>query len=288
MYRSRTPLLTAAIYAGVLTVAPASADDANPLGATVHGGGHAVATGTTFVATSSAFVDPDGTRHALPTAAHGSSAPSPYEYRVKREPGFCGVDTAGDPIDLVFVDTRLVADGPTAVWSIGTAFCASPKSQPLDLGNIAAQAATVSESLKPPPPTVRIQPGGTTLVGNPTVFSGTQLVDVRPPALVNPLSGRSLNLTVQPTTWTWDFGDGSEPVTTSGPPPPYSKGASTAGQLTHTYKRSADLTVTVTVSWSASYTISGIAGTQQVVAPVPSATTVQLKIRQARSQLISR
>lgn len=280
--------LTVAVVAGALLSggAPALADDVNPLGNEAHGGGHAEAAGSTFVASSTAFVDPDGTRHNVPIAPR--NAPSPYEYRVKREPGFCGIDAAGQPIDLVFVDTRLVADGPGAPWNIGTAFCASPQAQPLDLGNIAAQAARVTQTLTPPSPSVRIQPNGTTLVGNPTVFSGSNLGFVQPPALVNPLSGRALQLTVQPTTWSWDFGDGSPAVTTSGPPPPYTHGASMSGLLTHTYRRAADVNVTVTVSWTASYTISGVAGSQNVANPVASTTTIRLLVRQARSQLVSR
>jgi len=48
------------------------------------------------------------------------------------------------------------------------------------------------------------------------------------------------------------------------------------------------VTVTVTVSWSASYAISGVAGTQTVATSVASKTTVQVRVRQARSQLVSR
>jgi hypothetical protein len=241
--------------------------------------------GGSFVATSTAFVDPDGTRHDVDTG--GRRGPSPYEYQVHRFAGICPNDALGQPRDLVFVDRRLVAAGPTAPWDPASAFCASPNAQPIDLGNIAAQAATVTQSLQPPKPAVRIQPDGTTLVGNPTVFSGAELADVTPPALVNPLSGRSLQLTVHPATWTWDFHDGSQPVTTTGAPPAYRPGSNLAGLLTHTYRKPADLTVTVTVSWTASYTISGIAGVQPVANRVTSVTALPLKVREARSQLVS-
>ncbi|MDX6224927.1 MAG: hypothetical protein QOE64_1303 [Frankiales bacterium] len=245
----------------------------------------ATSTDNTFVATSTAFVDPDGTQHDVDS--HHDRATSPYEYQVHRFAGICPKDALGQPQDLVFVDRRLVSAGPDAPWDVSTVFCASPNAQPVDLGNIAAQAATVTETLQPPRPLVRAQPGGTTLVGNPTVFSGADLADMTPPALVNPLSGRALQLTVRPTTWTWDFNDGSDPVTTPGPPPPYAGGGSTAGLLTHTYKHAADVTVTVTVSWAASYTISGVAAVQAVAQQVTSQATIPLQVRQARSQLVS-
>jgi hypothetical protein len=207
---------------------------------------------------------------------------------VKRFGGICPNDALGQAQDLVFVDRRLVTAGPNAPWDIGTGFCASPNAQPIDLGDIAAQAETVVQTLTPPQPSIRIQPDGTTLVGNPTVFSASDLADVTPPSLVNPLSGKALQLTVRPSTWTWDFNDGTRPVTTQGPPPPYTAGSPMSELLTHTYKRSADVVVTVTVTWTASYTISGVAGVRAVANRVTSQQSVPLKVRQARSQLVSR
>lgn len=280
---------TATLVVAFFAVTPnAAADDVNPIGAAANGTTASTdGNRSSFVATSTAFVDPDGRTHDVDTRRAG--VPSPYEYRVKRFAGICPNDPLGQPQDLVFVDRRLVSAGPNAPWQIGGGFCASPNAQPLDLGDIAAQVTTVTQTLRPPAPTIRIQPGGTTLVGNPTVFSGGELANMTPAPLVNPLSGRALQLTVQPTSWTWDFHDGSAPVTTQGaPPPPYTKGSPMAGLLTHTYRRAADLVVTVTVEWSASYTISGVAGVQNVTNRVSSQKTVPLRVRQARSQLVSR
>jgi hypothetical protein len=283
----RSRLFSALILPVVLIAVPAYADDSNPLGNAAHGGGHAESTGSSFVATSTAYVDSDGHAHPLRPGTR-DDAPSLYEYRVGQVfSGMCPDDAQGRPVGLVFLDERLISDGPTGTWTLGPVYCASPGAQPIDLGNIAGQAATVTESLTPPTPRVRVQPGGTTLVGNPTVFSGSDLADVTPPALTNPLSGRSLQLTVQPTTWTWDFGDGSPVVTTDGPPPAYEHGSSNQDLLTHTYRRAGTVSVRVTVTWTASYTVSGIAGARNVANPVASTTLVALTVRQARSQLVS-
>jgi hypothetical protein len=286
--RGGIALLTT-VLASPLFALSASAGDNGPFGDGVQqSAARAGSDGNKFVATATAFVDPDGTTHALPSDGTGAAGPSPYEYRVKRLSGICPNNSAGQPQDLVFVDTCLIADGRGAPRNMGIAFCASPNAQPVDLNDIAAQAETVTQTLTPPKPTVRIQPDGTTLVGNPTIFSGQQPAELTPPALLNPLSGRSLQLTVQPTTWTWDFGDGSPVVTTDGAPPAYHAGADTAGLLRHTYRRATDLSVTVTVRWTASYTISGVAGVRNVAASVSSTTTLRLAVREARTQLVSR
>lgn len=243
----------------------------------------ATSKGSTFVATATAMVDPDGTVHQVHTPA--STTTSPYEYQVHRVQSICPNDALGQPRDLVFVDYRLISAGPNGYWTNADVICAAPASQPLDFGNIAAQVATVTQTLTPPPPTISVRPDGTTLVGNPTIFSGSDPGDQTPPALVNPLSGRTLQLTVHPTTWTWDFDDGSPSVTTQGPSPAYN--GSLDGLLTHTYRRAGDVTVRVTVTWTASYTISGVAGTQNVGSTVASTTTVPLRVRAARTQLVS-
>jgi hypothetical protein len=277
--------LTAAVFATVplCVCLPAAADNSGPFAHRSETTAKAASDSSSFVATSTTFVDHDGTAH--PIKVGGGHSASPYEYQVHRFQGICPNDALGQPQDLVFVDYRLVSAGPNAPWTPGDVFCSGPQSQPLDVGNIAAQVATVTESLKPPPPTITVRPDGKNLVGNPTVFSGSDLGDQTPPALINPLSGRALQLTVHPTTWTWDFDDGSPTVTTQGPPPAYD--GSLNGLLTHTYTRAADVHVRVTVTWSASYTITGVAGAQAVANTVSSAVTVPLQVRAARSQLVS-
>ena len=69
----------------------------------------ATSTDNTFVATSTAFVDPDGTQHDVDS--HHDRATSPYEYQVHRFAGICPNDALGQPQDLVFVDRRLVSAG---------------------------------------------------------------------------------------------------------------------------------------------------------------------------------
>jgi hypothetical protein len=61
----------------------------------------------------------------------------------------------------------------------------------------------------------------------------------------------------------------------------------TSGLLQHTYQRATDLSVTVTVKWTASYTISGVAGVRNVATPVSSPSVVRLAVREARTELVS-
>src|SRR3954471_8249282 len=107
--------LTAAVVtisAFVLVVPAATADDANPYGTNQNGTTARTNDGKSFVATSTAFVDPDGNRHDVdPQSKH---AASPYEYQVHRLAGICPNDPLGQPQDLVLVDRRLVSAGSGA------------------------------------------------------------------------------------------------------------------------------------------------------------------------------
>src|SRR4051794_27064797 len=101
--------MAAVVVATVCFVtAPAWADDGNPdpLTASTNTAANTSADKHSFVATSTAFVDPDGKTHEVDT--RGSRAASPYEYQVHRFAGICPNDPLGQPQALVFVDRRLV------------------------------------------------------------------------------------------------------------------------------------------------------------------------------------
>jgi hypothetical protein len=96
-------------------------------------------------------------------------------------------------------------------------------------------------------PTVRAwPPGGSSLVGLPTFFAAS-----------TPMTGRAqiggqgyaLTLEVDPTTYTWSFGDGATMTTTrAGAPPP-------DGSVHHTYAMAGPEHVAVTIAYGATYTV---------------------------------
>ena len=87
--------------------------------------------------------------------------------------------------------------------------------------------------------------------------------------------------------YAWHYGDGT--TGPDSPGVPYQPGVLPADDpdhyLTHTYRTNATVTARLTVTWRATFTVSGIAGTF----PLPDislTTSRRLPIRQARSQLV--
>jgi hypothetical protein len=134
----------------------------------------------------------------------------------------------------------------------------------------------------PPAMHVTVQPPNGALSNLPAYFQ------VQPPALQPQQFGGPRvieTITITPAHYTWDWGDGTEPLETDDPGAPYPD-----GHVTHTYDRAAHLTVALTTEWSATYTIT-VAG--QTLGPFNATGTVQhtqrfpLVVDRARSHLVS-
>lgn len=150
---------------------------------------------------------------------------------------------------------------PGPAWTIAGTVCIAPAE---------AQQAEVTVTLADfrrlplPPATPAIQPAG-----------GEALIRMRTNAYVDPQSTQPqtfditlLDTPVQvratPTTYTWDFGDGSNPLTTEDPGAPYP-------DLTtwHEYQAPGTVQITLTTTYTGEYSVAGgpwtpIPGTAQV------------------------
>ena len=104
------------------------------------------------------------------------------------------------------------------------------------------------ESVGLPALTLRIQPGGETLVNVETIFH-TEAPEFRHSTV---LLGQAVEITATPTRFTWHHGDGTT-QTTSTPGAPYP-----STEVTHRYARAAEgLTPRVDVSYRVSYQVNG-------------------------------
>ncbi len=69
-----------------------------------------------------------------------------------------------------------------------------------------------------------------------------------------------VTMTVSPT-WEWDFGDGTDVISTDHPGQPYTSGVAvtegTHPYVAHTYRRTGVRTATVTVHWGGTFTVAG-------------------------------
>jgi hypothetical protein len=158
----------------------------------------------------------------------------------------------------------IVMEGPSpaneALAPVATV-CLGP-ADVVQLGKLEADvAAGVRRLLRLPQAIVHSAPPGATLVNLPTVVWATE----RQPAPVTAvLDGASVTISVTPSV-SWAFGDGAA-LDAVGPGLPYLDSAGGAspnlvGYLTHTYVEPGVVRIRALVTWSPTYTITGVAGT---------------------------
>ena len=97
-------------------------------------------------------------------------------------------------------------------------------------------------------------PGGKTLVNFDTIFS----TDAEPFMRTVRLLGHEVRLRIWASSFSWHFGDGSEPLSTSEAGRKYQRGLPMDSYITHQYK-DAHVTVhpRVNTSYSAEYSVDG-------------------------------
>ncbi|MCL3859487.1 PKD domain-containing protein [Actinotalea sp. K2] len=131
--------------------------------------------------------------------------------------------------------------------------------------------------LEPSPITVQ-PPHGWTLVNIETIVS----TQPTPQTLTTTVLETPITVVATPTTYTWDFGDGTPPLVTTDPGLPWPHHT-----LAHTYPTTGQYPITLTTTWTGTYqttptgpwlTIDGHATT--------TATTEPLDVLEARTHLV--
>ena len=117
------------------------------------------------------------------------------------------------------------------------------------------------------PPTLRVQPDtGRVLVNLPLIT----VTDPTPQLLFTDLLGYDVEVDATPTSYSWDFGDGSAPLVTTSPGHPYP-----GHDVSHAYVAAGTFRVTLTVTYSGRYRLAGtttwlpVAGTASTTATSP-------------------
>jgi hypothetical protein len=123
-----------------------------------------------------------------------------------------------------------------------------------------------------------VQPAPATLVNVPTAFSA----GTAEPKQFNiaPL-GIAMQITARPTTWTWDFGDGSKPAASQLP------GGATNPAVTHTYEEVATFQPALTVTWTGTFRLLATGETFAIRAPAyVDGRVAPVPVREARTELV--
>lgn len=133
-----------------------------------------------------------------------------------------------------------------------------------------------------PQPVINTAPPTGGLVNLPQIFATAD----NPPVTLAVTVPLPASLTAEPH-YGWNYGDGAAGPDTPGVP--YQPGILPADHphhyLTHTYRAIGTVTSTLTVTWQATFTVTGIAGTFPIPDIVFTANRA-LPIQQARSQLV--
>ncbi|QGH69481.1 hypothetical protein [Pseudactinotalea sp. HY158] len=173
------------------------------------------------------------------------------------EPGGAAVDEPGDPVDAdrwlsqcsslgdrlyCGIEFELNSDDP---WAAG------PPEEPIDIvAAVLARIELATFTIEPSP--IHVQPaGGQVLVGMYTIFYTEPTVQRFSTRLLD----RRVVLEVEPVQYVWDFGDDTDPVTTTDPGQAYPQHT-----ITHTYTSQATVTPELATRWVGRVWIEGIGG----------------------------
>lgn len=161
--------------------------------------------------------------------------------------------------------------------------CLGPGVQPISRGQLEAAAARHLGSLRPAAARIEAQPPTGAVTGLAAVFHAGDQPAISGTVDTGRTAGIVVTVTARPASWKWIFeGDAANPVYATAPGGPYPDHAAA-----HTYRRVSDReTVTLVTTWTAAYTIGGIAGEQPVPGPGVRVTSSRdIVVREARATL---
>jgi hypothetical protein len=106
--------------------------------------------------------------------------------------------------------------------------------------------------------------------------------DAKKPSTSRPtLLGFPVDIEARPVSYTWNFGDGSAPVTTTTPGKPYP-----SKEITHRYMKRGSVALSVTTHYAARFNVAG-SGWQTIDGTVPiTGPATTLEVREAVPVLV--
>jgi hypothetical protein len=194
-----------------------------------------------------------------------------------RQFAYAGIECQDDeqPVGALFEQRRLSGE-----WSDATLVeeesCLAERRQQVD---IPAAAARAFQEMQIAPSEVNVQPpDGWTLVNVDTIA----FTDTTPRTMSTSLFGIPVEIRAVPNSYSWDFGDGSAPLTTTDPGAPYP-----AHTIAHAYAKKGAATISLTTTWHGQFRLAGeptwrdVAGEGTTVSSSDS-----LEILEARARLV--
>ena len=166
---------------------------------------------------------------------------------------------------------------PATAWDHVGNLCVGGASRPVAVAEVGARVRDRFVDLLPPPKP-SFQPPDGALVNLPTVFASGQREGERADEFE--LLGFPVQVVAQPS-WTWDFGDGGALTTTE------AGGRYPDMSVRHTYREAGQRRVTVTSSWTGTFTVDGLGPFAVTGGPVTQAADLEVTVREAAGQLVT-
>ena len=167
-----------------------------------------------------------------------------------------------------------VSDDAGATWRDLGLVCIPPGG-PVTVADVGRKIRGEFERLVPSIG-IEVQPARGVLPYVPVIFDSTQPASIEPTDYA--IDDTRVTLTPRPA-WTWEFGDGGVLHTAI----PGSRYPNT--DVSHSFGRTGRMTVRVTATWSATYTINGL-GPFRVSLPITQEATTVVNVGQARAVLV--
>ncbi len=154
--------------------------------------------------------------------------------------------------------------------------CLAEQRRQIDLP---AAAARAFQEMQIAPSEVIVQPpDGWTLVNVDTIA----FTDREPRTVSTELFGIPVEIRAVPTSYSWDFGDGTSPLSTSEPGAPYPEHT-----IAHAYAKPGTATISLTTTWGGQFRLAGEPTWRDVPGEATTASASgRLEILEARARLV--
>jgi len=165
---------------------------------------------------------------------------------------------AGEPAPPLWRRTRATPADPWTTWTLALGWTCPEDALP---------ALTLTDFRRLPiaPSPLTIQPARPqVLVNLPTIV----YTDTATQAFTTVLLGYPVQVEATPTSFTWDFGDGTDPLTTTSPGHPYPD-----DDVAHPYTRPGTYTITLTTTYAGRYRMAGTTTWLPVTGTATTTTT---------------
>ncbi|WP_423462807.1 PKD domain-containing protein [Promicromonospora sp. MS192] len=190
---------------------------------------------------------------------------------------YAGIECEDDeqPVGALF-EQRRESGGWTEAELVEEEACLTEARQQID---IPAAAARAFQEMQIEPSSLIVQPpDGWTLVNVDTIA----YTDGEPRTTSTELFGIPVDIRAVPSSYTWNFGDGSPAFSTTDPGAPYP-----AHTISHAYSKQGSATISLTTRWRGQFRIAGDPTWRDVAGEATTASSSgSLEIVEARARLV--